>query len=75
MIGMWIERYLLVVTSLAQDFMPSAFGSYWPTFWDWATTLGSFGLFFTGIFLFLRFLPIVAMSEMSAMRREREKRA
>jgi molybdopterin-containing oxidoreductase family membrane subunit len=55
--------------------MPSAFGSYWPTFWDWATTLGSFGLFFTGIFLFLRFLPIVAMSEMSAMRREREKRA
>src|SRR5665213_1332816 len=75
MIGMWIERYLLVVTSLAQDFMPSAFGSYWPTFWDWATTLGSFGLFFTGIFLFLRFLPIVAMSEMSAMRREWEKRA
>jgi len=60
---MWFERLVIVVTSLAADFVPSSWGSYWPTWVDWLTFLGSFGLFFTLFLLFLRFLPMVAMAE------------
>jgi molybdopterin-containing oxidoreductase family membrane subunit len=62
-VGMWTERYVIVVTSLAHDFMPSAWGLFHATFWDWATLLGSFGLFFTLLFFFLRIVPVVAISE------------
>ena len=72
-IGMWLERYLLVITSLSRDFMPSAFFSYTPTFWDWAVLAGSFGLFFCGLLLFLRFLPVIAMAEMRGMVREKRR--
>ena len=62
-IGMWFERFVIVVTSLHRDFLPSSWGYFVPTFWDIATFVGSFGLFFTMFCLFVRFLPIVAMAE------------
>jgi molybdopterin-containing oxidoreductase family membrane subunit len=63
-IGMWLERYIIVVTSLHRDFLPSSWGMYAGTFWDWATFAGTIGLFFSLLFLFLRFLPMISISEM-----------
>ncbi len=63
-VGMWTERFMIVVVSLHRDFLPSSWGIFTPTGWDWATLLGSFGLFFTLLFLFVRVLPMIAMSEM-----------
>lgn len=62
-IGMWFERFVIVVTSLAQDFLPSSWDYYSPTWVDILTFVGSFGLFFSLFLLFIRFLPMVAMSE------------
>ena len=62
-LGMWIERFVIVITSLHRDFMPSAWGMFYPTFWDWATLFGSVGLFLTLLFLFIRFLPMISLSE------------
>ncbi len=62
-IGMWFERFVIVVSSLHRDFLPSSWDYYTPTFWDMATLIGSFGLFFTMFCLFARFLPIVALAE------------
>ncbi len=62
-IGMWFERFVIAVTSLTRDFMPSSWGYFSPTWVDVTMFLGSFGLFFTLFLLFLRFLPTVAMSE------------
>jgi molybdopterin-containing oxidoreductase family membrane subunit len=61
-VGMWFERFVIVM-SLSRDFLPSAWGYYKPTWVDIATLLGSLGLFFTLFFLFLRFLPMIAMAE------------
>lgn len=66
-IGMWFERYVIVVTSLSQDFLPSAWGVYIPTLWDYLTLAGSFGLFLTLFLLFCRFLPMVAMAEVKTV--------
>lgn len=63
-VGMWLERYIIVVTSLHRDYMPSAWGTYAGTFWDWATFIGSIGLFLALLFLFLRFLPMISIFEM-----------
>ncbi len=63
-IGMWLERFVIVVTSLHRDFVPSSWGLYLPTFWDWATLFGSVGLFLTLLFLFIRVLPMISISEM-----------
>jgi Ni/Fe-hydrogenase subunit HybB-like protein len=62
--GMWIERYVIIVTSLHRDFLPSSWGMYRGTFWDWATLLGSIGLFGFLLFLFVRMLPMISMAEM-----------
>jgi molybdopterin-containing oxidoreductase family membrane subunit len=62
-VGMWVERFVIVITSLHRDFMPSAWGMFYPTVWDWATLLGSIGLFLTLLFLFVRFLPMISISE------------
>jgi molybdopterin-containing oxidoreductase family membrane subunit len=64
LVGMWLERFVIVVTSLQRDFLPSSWGMYSPTFWDWATFLGTLGLFFSLLFLFVRVLPAISMSEM-----------
>ena len=66
-IGMWFERFVIVVTSLHRDFLPSSWGYFRPSFWDVATFLGSFGLFFTLFCLFVRYLPMVAMSEVKGV--------
>ncbi|MBW2734440.1 MAG: polysulfide reductase NrfD [Deltaproteobacteria bacterium] len=65
-IGMWFERFVITVTSLHRDFLPSSWGDYSPTFFDVAALVGSFGLFFTLFALFIRYLPMVAMSEVKA---------
>jgi Ni/Fe-hydrogenase subunit HybB-like protein len=62
-IGMWFERFVITVTSLAQDFLPGAWGYYSPTWVDILTYVGTFGLFFTNFLLFLRFMPMVAIAE------------
>jgi molybdopterin-containing oxidoreductase family membrane subunit len=66
-IGMWFERFVIVVISLHRDFLPSSWDYFRPTFWDVATFMGSFGLFFTMFTLFVRFLPMVAMSEVKGV--------
>lgn len=66
-IGMWLERFVIVVTSLYRDFMPSAWGMYYPTVWDVATYLGTFGLFFTAMFMFIRFVPAIAIFEIRTL--------
>jgi Ni/Fe-hydrogenase subunit HybB-like protein len=65
-IGMWFERFVIICTSLARDFLPSSWGYYVPTLWDFITLVGSFGLFFTLFLLFCRYLPMVAMAEVKA---------
>src|SRR6202163_4445236 len=63
-IGMWLERFVIGVISLTRDFMPSAWGRYSPTVWDWATFIGTLGLFTTMIYLFVRVLPAISIAEM-----------
>ncbi len=62
-VGMWFERFVIIVTSLSRDFLPSSWSSYAPTLVELGTLLGSFGLFFTCFLLFCRFLPMIAISE------------
>ncbi len=62
-VGMWLERFIIVVTSLHRDFLPSSWGTYLPTKWDLATYFGTIGLFLTLLFLFIRFLPAISISE------------
>lgn len=66
-IGMWFERYVITVTSLHRDFLPSSWGYYLPTWVDILTLVGSFGLFFTLFLLFLKFLPAVAIAEIKGI--------
>ena len=66
-VGMWLERFVIVVTSLHRDFLPSSWGMYSPTFWDWSTFVGTIGLFLSLLFLFLRFLPMISIFEMRTM--------
>ena len=68
--GMWLERFVIVVTSLHRDFLPSSWGMYWPTRWDIFTYIGTLGLFFTLFFLFVRYLPLIAISEMRGLVKE-----
>jgi molybdopterin-containing oxidoreductase family membrane subunit len=62
-VGMWFERFVIVVSSLASDFLPSSWDYYSPTIFDIGIFVGSFGLFFTLFLIFLRFVPIIAISE------------
>ncbi|HVH26260.1 MAG TPA: NrfD/PsrC family molybdoenzyme membrane anchor subunit [Vicinamibacterales bacterium] len=66
-IGMWLERFVIVVTSLHRDFLPSSWGNYSPTVWDWSTYIGTIGLFLMLLFLFVRFLPMISIAEMRAI--------
>ena len=61
------ERFVIVVTSLHRDYLPSSWDMYYPTFWDISLFLGSFGLFFTLFFLFIKFVPIVSIAEIKAV--------
>ena len=66
-VGMWFERFVIVITSLSRDFLPSSWAYYRPTITDFAILLGSFGLFFTLTLLFTRFLPSIAIAEIKAV--------
>jgi Ni/Fe-hydrogenase subunit HybB-like protein len=66
-VGMWLERYVIVAVTLTRDWLPSSWHVYTPTFWDWALFGGSFGLFFTLFFLFIRLLPSIATTEMKEL--------
>ena len=63
-IGMWLERYVIIVVSLHRDFLPSSWGLYAGTLWDWMTYIGTIGLFLTFIVLFIRVLPMISIFEM-----------
>jgi molybdopterin-containing oxidoreductase family membrane subunit len=63
-VGMWLERFIIIVTSLHRDFLPSSWGIYKGTIWDWGTFIGTMGLFLSLMFLFLRFLPMISIFEM-----------
>ena len=65
-VGMWLERFIIVM-SLQRDFMPSAWGRYEPTIWDWAMFIGTLGLFINLIFLFVRLLPMISIFEMQTL--------
>jgi molybdopterin-containing oxidoreductase family membrane subunit len=71
-LGMWAERFVIVVTSLHRDFLPSSWGMFYPTFYDWATLIGSIGLFVALMFLFIRFLPVISIAEMRGLVAEQE---
>jgi molybdopterin-containing oxidoreductase family membrane subunit len=71
-IGMWLERFVIVVTSLHRDFLPSSWGMYQPTMWDWSMFIGTIGLFFALMFLFIRFLPVISIFEMRTILPEAE---
>jgi Ni/Fe-hydrogenase subunit HybB-like protein len=66
-IGMWLERFVIVITSLHRDYLPSSWSMYYPTVWDWATYAGTIGLFLALLFLFLRFLPMISIFEMRTL--------
>ena len=66
-VGMWFERFVIVVSSLSRDFLPAAWDYYRPTFWDVSIFVGSFGLFFTLFLLFIRFLPMISMTEVKGV--------
>ncbi len=62
-IGMWLERFIIVITSLARDFLPSSWGMYYPTQWDWAVYVGTLGFFLVLMILFVRVLPSISIFE------------
>jgi molybdopterin-containing oxidoreductase family membrane subunit len=66
-VGMWFERFVIIVTSLHRDFLPSSWASYRPTIVEVSTLAGSFGLFFTCFLIFCRILPVIAMGEVKAV--------
>jgi Ni/Fe-hydrogenase subunit HybB-like protein len=63
LVGMWLERFVIIVTSLHRDFLPSSWGHYVPTRWDWATYAGTIGLFTAAIFIFIRIVPAISIFE------------
>jgi Ni/Fe-hydrogenase subunit HybB-like protein len=72
LIGMWLERFIIIITSLHRDFLPSSWGMYTPTRWDWATYLGTLGFFLFAFVLFIRVLPMISIFEIRALLPESE---
>jgi molybdopterin-containing oxidoreductase family membrane subunit len=70
--GMWLERYMLVVTTLSRNGLVSSFHSYSPSFWEWSLFAGSIGLFLTAFLLFVRLMPVISASELKAEAAEPE---
>ena len=66
-VGMWLERFVIIVTSLHRDFLPSSWGMYYPTIWDFSTFFGTIGLFTMLFFLFVRVLPMISIFEMRTL--------
>src|SRR5277367_1001343 len=72
LVGMWLERFIIVVVSLQRDFLTSSWGMYYPTRWDWMTYIGTIGMFLMLMFLFLRILPAISIFEMRTLLPEAE---
>jgi Ni/Fe-hydrogenase subunit HybB-like protein len=72
LVGMWLERFVIIVISLARDFVPSSWGMYYPTRWDWMTYFGTIGMFLMSMFLFVRILPMISIFEMRTLLPEAE---
>jgi molybdopterin-containing oxidoreductase family membrane subunit len=71
-IGMWLERFVIIVTSLNRDFLPSSWHMYYPTVIDFAMFIGTIGLFLTLFFLFIKFIPVISIFEMRELLHEKE---
>ena len=71
-VGMWLERFVIVVISLHRDYLPSAWRMYYPTKWDFVHFFGSLGLFFVLLFLFIRLLPMISIFELRELVHESE---
>ncbi|MEY2413040.1 MAG: hypothetical protein QOD84_1646 [Acidobacteriaceae bacterium] len=67
LVGMWLERFIIVIVSLHRDFLTSSWGMYYPTRWDWMTFIGTLGFFFLAMFLFMRALPAISIFEMRTL--------
>jgi len=72
-VGMWFERFNIVVTSLSKDYLPSAWASYSPTFVEIAMYLGTLGIFIFGVLLFFKYIPMIAISEVKAVNKYQKK--
>jgi molybdopterin-containing oxidoreductase family membrane subunit len=72
LVGMWLERFVIIVISLTRDFLPSSWGMYYPTRWDWMTYIGTIGMFLTAMFLFVRILPMISIFEIRTLLPEAE---
>ena len=72
LVGMWLERFVIIVISLTRDFLPSSWGMYYPTRWDWMTYIGTIGMFLSAMFLFVRILPMISIFEMRTLLPEAE---
>jgi molybdopterin-containing oxidoreductase family membrane subunit len=72
LVGMWLERFVIVVMSLHRDFLTSSWGMYYPTRWDWMTFVGTIGMFLALIFLFVRVLPMISIFEIRTLLPEAE---
>jgi molybdopterin-containing oxidoreductase family membrane subunit len=70
---MWFERFNIVVTSLAKDYLPSAWASYSPTFVEISVYLGTLGIFIFGVLLFFKYIPVIAISEVKAVNKHQLK--
>lgn len=66
-IGMWFERFVIITTSLHRDYLPSSWAMYTPTIIEILTLMGSFGLFFTMFFLFVRYVPVINIAEVKGV--------
>jgi len=67
LVGMWLERFIIIVVSLQRDFLTSSWGMYYPTKWDWMTYIGTIGMFLTAMWLFVRILPMVSIAELRTL--------
>ena len=67
LVGMWLERFIIVIVSLTRDFVNSSFGMYYPTKWDWMTFAGTIGMFLTFMWLFVRVLPMISIFELRTL--------
>ena len=66
-IGMWLERFVIIVSSVHRDYLPSSWGMFYPTYVDILTFTGTFGIFFLCYLLFIRFMPMIAIAEIRAV--------
>jgi molybdopterin-containing oxidoreductase family membrane subunit len=67
LVGMWLERFMIITTSLSRDFLPSSWGMFKPTVWDYLTFFGTIGVFLVMFLLFIRLLPMISISEMRTL--------